>query len=163
MRPDDRRQARRGVAQQTGACAFLTTVTPFDVQSRLGSYYAKLPGGGRSLFADGENWKAATLTDLKVRHMNDYLQRCEYAPCAPRHSCSKRRDVVEFGAAWHCWHMSMLTWPRNAQISNAACIAGAGRRRRPRELGARWHRVEDAVGVCNAMSGTQCWSDAAGG
>lgn len=39
-----------------------------DPQSRLGSYYAKLPGGGRSLFAEGENWKAATLTDLKVQH-----------------------------------------------------------------------------------------------
>jgi hypothetical protein len=36
------------------------------VQSRLGSYYAKLPGGGRSLFADSDNWKAAVLTDLKV-------------------------------------------------------------------------------------------------
>jgi hypothetical protein len=35
-------------------------------QSRLGSYYAKLPGGGRSLFADSDNWKAAVLTDLKV-------------------------------------------------------------------------------------------------
>lgn len=35
-------------------------------QSRLGSYYAKLPDGGRSIFADGEDWKAATLTDLKV-------------------------------------------------------------------------------------------------
>ncbi len=36
-------------------------------QSRLGSYYAKIPGGVRSLFADGEDWKAATLVDLKVR------------------------------------------------------------------------------------------------
>ena len=35
-------------------------------QSRLGSYYAKLPNGGRSLFAEGENWKAAMLVDLKV-------------------------------------------------------------------------------------------------
>ena len=37
-----------------------------SAQSRLGSYYAKLPGGGRSLFAEGENWKKATLVDLKV-------------------------------------------------------------------------------------------------
>lgn len=35
-------------------------------QSRLGSYYEKRPGGVRSLFAEGEDWKAATLTDLKV-------------------------------------------------------------------------------------------------
>lgn len=35
-------------------------------QSRLGSYYSKLPDGSRSLFAQGENWKAATLVDLKV-------------------------------------------------------------------------------------------------
>ncbi len=35
-------------------------------QSRLGSYYARLPDGGRSLFAPGENWKAAQLTSLRV-------------------------------------------------------------------------------------------------
>lgn len=37
-----------------------------SAQSRLGSYYEKIPGGGRSLFAAGEDWKAATLRDLKV-------------------------------------------------------------------------------------------------
>ena len=30
------------------------------------SYYEKLPGGGRSLFASSDDWRAATLTDLKV-------------------------------------------------------------------------------------------------
>lgn len=44
----------------------LVTVLYLLAQSRLGSYYAKLPGGGRSLFADSDNWKAAVLTDLKV-------------------------------------------------------------------------------------------------
>ena len=35
-------------------------------QSRLGSYYARRPDGSRSLFAADEDWKAATLTELKV-------------------------------------------------------------------------------------------------
>jgi len=35
-------------------------------QSRLGTFYENLPGGGRSLFAPSDDWKAATLTELKV-------------------------------------------------------------------------------------------------
>lgn len=30
------------------------------------SYYEKLPEGGRSLFASSDDWRAATLVDLKV-------------------------------------------------------------------------------------------------
>ena len=33
---------------------------------RLGTYYERLPGGGRSLFADGESLKGTQLTDLKA-------------------------------------------------------------------------------------------------
>jgi len=35
--------------------------------SRLGSYYAKLPGGGRSLFASSESGKRAELVSLQAR------------------------------------------------------------------------------------------------
>mmetsp|Transcript_16447 Transcript_16447/g.41743 ORF Transcript_16447/g.41743 Transcript_16447/m.41743 type:complete len:308 (-) Transcript_16447:34-957(-) len=38
---------------------------PRLAKSRLGSYYERIPGGGRSLFAEGEV-KKATLTELKV-------------------------------------------------------------------------------------------------
>lgn len=34
---------------------------------RLGTYYARLPDGGRSLFAEGESLKGVRLVDLKVR------------------------------------------------------------------------------------------------
>lgn len=43
-----------------------TGAKPRLAKSRLGSYYAKLPGGGRSLFAEGESNKGTELTDLKV-------------------------------------------------------------------------------------------------
>ena len=36
--------------------------------SRLGSYYARLPGGGRSLFAASESSKRAELVSLQVTH-----------------------------------------------------------------------------------------------
>jgi hypothetical protein len=39
---------------------------PKLAKSRLGSYYAKLPDGGRHLFSDNEAGKGTELTDLKV-------------------------------------------------------------------------------------------------
>jgi len=39
---------------------------PKHAKSRLGTYYAKAPGGGRSLFAEGESNKGTELVDLKV-------------------------------------------------------------------------------------------------
>eukprot|EP01026_Neomeris_dumetosa_P055281 TRINITY_DN5015_c0_g2_i1.p2 TRINITY_DN5015_c0_g2~~TRINITY_DN5015_c0_g2_i1.p2 ORF type:complete len:316 (-),score=40.55 TRINITY_DN5015_c0_g2_i1:517-1431(-) len=35
-------------------------------KSKLGSYYARRPDGGRTLFADGENPKSTELVDLKI-------------------------------------------------------------------------------------------------
>eukprot|EP01025_Chloroclados_australasicus_P002149 TRINITY_DN104985_c0_g1_i1.p4 TRINITY_DN104985_c0_g1~~TRINITY_DN104985_c0_g1_i1.p4 ORF type:complete len:102 (-),score=23.48 TRINITY_DN104985_c0_g1_i1:242-511(-) len=35
-------------------------------KSKLGSYYARRPDGGRTLFAQGENAKSTELVDLKV-------------------------------------------------------------------------------------------------
>ena len=43
-----------------------TGAAPKLAKSRLGSYYAKLPGGGRHLFSDSEVGKGTELTDLQV-------------------------------------------------------------------------------------------------
>ena len=34
--------------------------------SKLGPYYEAMPGGGRSVFAPTDDWKACELTELKV-------------------------------------------------------------------------------------------------
>lgn len=34
---------------------------------RLGTYYERIPGGGRSLFAEGESIKGTELLELKVQ------------------------------------------------------------------------------------------------
>lgn len=39
---------------------------PTMAKCRLGSYYAKLPNGTRSIFAEGESNKATELMELKV-------------------------------------------------------------------------------------------------
>ena len=44
----------------------LAADSPRRAKSRLGSYYAKAPGGGRSLFAAGEDPKRAELVDLRA-------------------------------------------------------------------------------------------------
>ncbi|GAB4820421.1 hypothetical protein N2152v2_007467 [Parachlorella kessleri] len=45
----------------------LTAQAPRLAKCRLGTYYERLPGGGRSLFAEGESLKGTQLTDLKAR------------------------------------------------------------------------------------------------
>lgn len=40
--------------------------SPRRAKSRLGSYYSKAPGGGRSLFGAGEDPKGAELTELRA-------------------------------------------------------------------------------------------------
>jgi hypothetical protein len=52
-----------------------------NASCRLGTYYDRLPGGGRSLFAEGENLKGTQLTDLKV-HANFLLVHSPHVMCA---------------------------------------------------------------------------------
>ena len=58
---------------------------------RLGTYYERLPGGGRSLFADGESLKGTQLTDLKAG-----LAR---APCV-RRAAELQIPLMSLASVW---------------------------------------------------------------
>lgn len=61
---------RPGEGPRWGAEGLTIPLAPSDprlAKSRLGTYYARLPDGGRSLFAEGETWKeGAQLKSLRV-------------------------------------------------------------------------------------------------
>lgn len=60
---------RPGVGPAWGAEGLtipLAAGDPHKAKCRLGTYYARLPDGGRSLFADGESEKGTQLTSLRV-------------------------------------------------------------------------------------------------
>lgn len=60
---------RPGAGPQWGAEGLTIPLAPADprrAKCRLGTYYARLPDGGRSLFAPGESEKGTQLTSLRV-------------------------------------------------------------------------------------------------
>jgi len=49
-----------------GSDGFVTTIEERRASSKLGPYYEVMPGGGRSIFAASDDWRAAELTMLRT-------------------------------------------------------------------------------------------------